>query len=113
MSTDNKVPVMKPGDAAPLDSKSVDEVRPADNERLLSGAASSVIFLMCVGYIVFHLYVLNIQPVEPWKFRLVHVSVGLLIGFLLFGSSSKFSTQETSSTFGKGVGGICLLLSSC
>ncbi|NVF15798.1 TRAP transporter permease [Halomonas sp. QX-1] len=105
MSSDNAMP--------PVSSASVDEIKPAENERLLSGVAASALFVICVGYVAFHLYALNIQPVEPWKFRLIHVSVGLLIGFLVFNSSNSFSSQGASFGRGMGVERASFILSSC
>ena len=37
-----------------INAASVDDIQPANNERLLSGASASIIFFVCVGYIGFH-----------------------------------------------------------
>ncbi|MBY6032936.1 TRAP transporter fused permease subunit [Marinobacter daepoensis] len=83
-------------EAGMIDASSVDEVNYASNERQLKGLPGFLLFFLCVAYIGFHLYALNIEPVETWTYRIIHVSVGLLIGFLLIGSSSHFSTDLPS-----------------
>jgi len=80
----------------PLDASSVDEITYGSNERQLGGVVGGLIFLLCVAYVCFHLYALNIDPVETWAYRLIHVAGGLLIGFLLLGASSRFNEGEIS-----------------
>ena len=113
IANDNKLPVTEVGEVASVESTSVDDVQPSGNERILSGNSAVVIFVVCVGYIGFHLYALNIQPVETWKFRIIHIAIGLLIGFLVFGASNSFMKPGQSSRWEKSVGAICLLLSLC
>lgn len=84
-----------------INAASVDDIQPANNERLLSGASASIIFFVCVGYIGFHLYALNIQPVETWTYRIIHVSFGLMIGFLLLGATSRFNDDKPQSIVAK------------
>lgn len=95
-----------------IDAASVDEIQPANNERLLSGASASIIFFICVGYIGFHLYALNIQPVETWTYRIIHVSFGLMIGFLLLGATSRFNDDKPQSIVAKVFGIASIILSS-
>ena len=62
---------------------------PEDNssyERQLTSWQAWMLFVTCVGFIVFHLLVLNLFPLETWTFRIVHVAGGLLIGFALVAS---------------------------
>ncbi|OWV31166.1 C4-dicarboxylate ABC transporter permease [Halomonas campaniensis] len=113
MNNDNKsTETLAPG-SPPLDSSSVDEIKPAGNERLPVGISAFCLFLICVVYISFHLYALNIQPIETWTFRIVHISVGLLVGFLLLGASNRFDEPKHTSTWVRGIGAICLVLSLC
>jgi TRAP transporter 4TM/12TM fusion protein len=42
-----------------------------------------LVFWGCVAFTTFHLYVLNLRPMEPWLFRSVHVSFGTALGFLM------------------------------
>ncbi|MBS8227583.1 TRAP transporter permease [Vannielia litorea] len=57
------------------------------NQRLFVGPRNMLIACLCVGYAVFHLLVMNVYPLETWAYRLSHVGGGLLLGFLLFGST--------------------------
>ncbi len=38
-------------------------------------------FLLCAIYAGWHLYVLNIAPLETWTFRIVHIAGALILGF--------------------------------
>ena len=38
-------------------------------------------FLLCAVYAGWHLYVLNIAPLETWTFRIVHIAGALILGF--------------------------------
>lgn len=44
-------------------------------------ALSKVGFLLCALYSAWHLYVLNIAPLETWTFRIMHIAGALLLGF--------------------------------
>ncbi|PMR73734.1 TRAP transporter permease [Billgrantia endophytica] len=113
MSKENKaaLPEHENGASGSIDAASVDEINPAGNERILSGVPALVIFIVCVTYIGFHLYALNIQPVETWTYRIIHVAAGLLVGFLLLGASSRFDETNHQSSMAKVMGYTALLLS--
>lgn len=53
-------------------------------ERDFSGYLAYGITLVSAGYVLFHLYVLNIRPIDPWIFRSIHLSVGSALAFLLY-----------------------------
>jgi hypothetical protein len=38
----------------------------------------------CILYTGFHIGVMNLYPLEPWVYRLIHVAGGLALGFILF-----------------------------
>ncbi|MEO0666499.1 MAG: TRAP transporter fused permease subunit [Pseudomonadota bacterium] len=44
-------------------------------------ALTRVGFLLCALYSAWHLYVLNIAPLETWTFRIMHIAGALLLGF--------------------------------
>mgnify|MGYP005840546047 CR=1 FL=1 len=48
-----------------------------------------VVFWGCVAFTVFHLFVLNLRPMDPWLFRSAHVSFGSALGFLIFALSAR------------------------
>jgi len=58
------------------------------HERELTSWQGWLLFVTCVGFILFHLGVLNLFPLETWTFRIVHVAGGLFIGFALVASWS-------------------------
>ena len=57
-------------------------------QRQLSGWQKHLIYWNCIAYTVFHLYVLNVYPIDPWVFRSVHVSWGTALGLAIFAASS-------------------------
>lgn len=59
------------------------------NIRLLRAWESQLLFWSCVLFTVFHLYILNAHPIDPWLFRSIHVSFGSAIGFLMFSAVSR------------------------
>ena len=104
---------MQTGSENPMiDATSVDDVQPASNERLLNGVAATLIFVIGFVYIGFHLYALNIQPIETWMFRIIHISAGLTIGFLILGASSHFSDTSSSGITGNLLGISALLIAA-
>ncbi|MEM8791410.1 MAG: TRAP transporter permease [Pseudomonadota bacterium] len=40
-------------------------------------------FLFCALYSAWHLYVLNIAPLETWMFRIIHIAGALILGFTM------------------------------
>jgi TRAP transporter 4TM/12TM fusion protein len=60
------------------------EVEFGGQMRTLSGWSYHLIYWLGAGYIVFHLAVLNIHPIDPWLFRTIHLSVGSVIGFGIY-----------------------------
>lgn len=58
------------------------------NLRRLRNWETQLLFWSCVLFTVFHLYVLNVHPIDPWLFRSAHVSFGTAIGFLMFSAAS-------------------------
>jgi len=53
-------------------------------ERPFSSVAAMIITVISAGYVLFHLYVLNVKPIDPWIFRSVHLSVGSAIAFIIY-----------------------------
>jgi len=70
-----------------------DEVITA-NQRVFSGAKGIAIIALCILYTGFHIGVMNLYPLETWTYRLIHVSGGLALGFLLF-SAWSFTDRPT------------------
>lgn len=75
---------------APVLVEGVDDEPVEGNRRMFHGWLLRAVALLAIAYSAFHLYVLNIAPMETWSFRIIHVAGALILGFLLF-SGSRFS----------------------
>ncbi|MGO1233544.1 MAG: TRAP transporter permease, partial [Marinobacter sp.] len=71
----------------------VDEEPVEANRRLFDGWMLKFVMLLTIGYSTFHLYTLNISPLETWSFRIVHVAGALVLGFMLY-AGARFATPE-------------------
>jgi len=54
------------------------------NKRLLRRWEAVFLAVLCIGFTVFHLYVLNVYSLEPLLFRAIHVGWGGALGFILY-----------------------------
>ncbi|KIC44956.1 TRAP transporter fused permease subunit [Tateyamaria sp. ANG-S1] len=67
-------------------------------------------FLLCAVYAGWHLYVLNIAPLETWTFRIMHIAGALILGF---GTSAALSMRPaadgSNGPFSHLMGGIALI----
>ncbi|NNG04591.1 MAG: TRAP transporter permease, partial [Inquilinus sp.] len=61
----------------------VDDEPPAGNQRRLLGWQHWTFYVFAVVYAGFHLYSLNIAPLETWTFRILHIAGALMLGFAL------------------------------
>lgn len=75
-------------------AENVDEVAPEANLRQYGGIMAIVVTALAVLYSSFHLFTLNIYPLETWTFRLVHIAGALVLGFLLYASKNLISQAE-------------------
>jgi len=71
----------------------VDEEPVEANRRMYDGWLLKFVTLLTIGYSSFHLYSLNISPMETWSYRIVHVAGALVLGFLLY-AGARFATRE-------------------
>ncbi len=63
------------------DPKVPDSEAPAAEERRLGGWQGQLFFVLCVAYSGWHLFSLNVAPLETWTFRILHVAGALVLGF--------------------------------
>ena len=56
----------------------------AGNKRVLRRWESAVLAVLCIGFTLFHLFVLNVYSLEPLMFRAIHVAWGGALGFMLY-----------------------------
>ncbi len=54
------------------------------NKRLLQRWEMALLAVLCIGFTLFHLYVLNVYSLEPLLFRAIHVGWGGALGFILY-----------------------------
>ena len=66
----------------------VDEEPVGFNQRVFSGTLLWVVAVACVVYSAFHLYVMNIYPLETWAYRLSHIGGGLALGFMIYAAGA-------------------------
>lgn len=61
----------------------------AGNKRELRPWEAWLVAALCVGFTLFHLFVLNVYSLEPLMFRAVHVAWGGAIGFMLYAATRR------------------------
>lgn len=71
----------------------VDQEPVEENRRLFEGSVAKFVAILAIVYSSFHLYSLNIAPLETWSFRIVHIAGALVLGFILF-AGARFSADE-------------------
>ncbi len=59
------------------------------NKRTLNGWETALLGVLCVGFTLFHLFVLNVYSLEPLLFRAIHVAWGGALGFMLYGITTR------------------------
>ncbi|KYO49225.1 TRAP transporter permease (plasmid) [Tistrella mobilis] len=84
---------MAPGGADSI-ADGVDAEVIAGNQRVFTGRMGLIIAAACILYTGMHIYSMNVQPIETWVYRLLHVSGGLMLGFLLFASRPLLDARE-------------------
>lgn len=72
----------------------VDEEPVEANRRQFEGVLLKCVTLLAIAYSAFHLYTLNIAPLETWSFRIVHIAGALVLGFILFAGARFVSVEE-------------------
>jgi TRAP transporter 4TM/12TM fusion protein len=73
--------------AAPIIAKGVDEEPLATNQRIHAGSLAYAVTAIAIAYTAFHVLVMNLYPLEPWTYRMLHLCGGLFLGFLIYSSS--------------------------
>lgn len=89
----------------------VDEEPVEANRRLFEGWLLKFVTLLTIGYSSFHLYSLNIAPMETWSYRIVHVAGALVLGFILYAGARFVSSEEGGARhkWTTWLGGVALL----
>ncbi|MCR2746667.1 TRAP transporter permease [Limnobacter parvus] len=71
-----------------LIAQGVDDEPLANNQRTFTQKAALFVSVISAIYAFWHVFTLNVAPVETWAFRILHVAGALVIGFIAYGSSS-------------------------
>jgi TRAP transporter 4TM/12TM fusion protein len=61
------------------------------NKRVLRRWEAILLAVLCVGFTVFHLFVLNVYSLEPLLFRAIHVGWGGALGLMLYAPLRRFA----------------------
>ncbi|MGP1256285.1 MAG: TRAP transporter permease [Kiloniellales bacterium] len=75
------------GDRDRVVAEGVDDEPTAGNRRLFQGWRFYLASGFAALYAVWHVYTLNVAPMETWAFRITHVMGALILGFLLFSAT--------------------------
>lgn len=67
-----------------IDTSVDEDMAVSSKVRNLSGWARYVFGAIAIVGALFHLYILNFNPIDPWIFRSIHLTFGLVLGFMLF-----------------------------
>ncbi|MCW1934289.1 TRAP transporter permease [Pararhodobacter zhoushanensis] len=92
-------------------AEGVDDEVISSNQRVFGGNLGLLMAALCVLYTSFHIFVMNVYPLEPWVYRLIHVGGGLALGFVLYaarglpdtGEDASLSVTERALTLGSAV----------
>lgn len=70
-----------------------DSVSPDSTIRDLKGWTRYVFMVIAVFGALYHIYILNFNPIDPWVFRSTHLVFGLVLGLILY---SGWKTKKNS-----------------
>lgn len=71
-----------------LIAQGVDDEPPANNQRTFTQRAALFVSVLSAAYAFWHVFTLNVSPVETWAFRILHVAGALCIGFLAYSAAT-------------------------
>ncbi|MEC9021763.1 MAG: TRAP transporter permease, partial [Pseudomonadota bacterium] len=71
----------------------VDEEVVEPNRRLFVGWQFLLFAALAIAYSGFHLFSLNVYPMETWSFRIVHIAGALILGYGLF-AGARFAEDD-------------------
>lgn len=52
--------------------------------RNLTGWTQRIFYIIAIVGALFHIFILNFYPIEPWLFRMSHLTFGVVLGLMLF-----------------------------
>ena len=75
----------------------VDEEVVEPNRRLFVGWQFLLFAALAIAYSGFHLFSLNVYPMETWSFRIVHIAGALILGYGLF-AGARFAEDDQQAS---------------
>ncbi|MGA4495593.1 TRAP transporter permease [Vreelandella venusta] len=78
-------------------AEGVDEEVVESNRRVFVGWQFFLFAALAIGYSSFHLFSLNVYPLETWSFRIVHIAGALILGYGLF-AGARFAEDDQQAS---------------
>ncbi|WP_252109831.1 MULTISPECIES: TRAP transporter permease [unclassified Halomonas] len=75
----------------------VDEEVVEANRRVFTGWQFLLFATLAILYSGFHLFSLNVYPIETWSFRIIHIAGALILGYGLF-AGARFADADTAAS---------------
>ena len=75
----------------------VDEEPVEANRRLFSGGLLKLVTVLTIAYSSFHLFTLNVAPIESCSYRIIHVAGALFLGFMLYAGARFVQAEDDDS----------------
>jgi TRAP transporter 4TM/12TM fusion protein len=72
-------------------NESEEQIESSSEARILTGWIKYLFTTIAVVGALFHFYILNFHPIDPWLFRSAHLVFGTILGFMLFPGWKKAS----------------------
>lgn len=96
MSTSPSIPSQ--AEEERLIAQGVDDEPMASNQRNFVQKTALLVSIISAAYAFWHVFSLNVAPVETWAFRILHVSGALIIGFIAYSSANIDQPQRGNQT---------------
>ena len=96
MSTSSSIPSQ--AEEERLIAQGVDDEPMASNQRNFVQKTALLVSIISAAYAFWHVFSLNVAPVETWAFRILHVSGALIIGFIAYSSANIDQPQRGNQT---------------
>lgn len=78
-------------------AEGVDEEVVESNRRVFVGWQFFLFAVLAIGYSSFHLFSLNVYPMETWSFRIVHIAGALILGYGLY-AGARFAEDDQQAS---------------
>lgn len=83
--------------STPTLAEGVDEDVVEPNRRVFVGWQFFLFAALAIAYSSFHLFSLNVYPLETWSFRIIHIAGALILGYGLF-AGARFAEDDQQAS---------------